>query len=48
MGTALALDLCSKKPVDTANFECASLMMTEPADTVGSAVGVLKGEGTGN
>lgn len=47
-GTASAFDERSDKSVETHVFDKPILVITEPADTVGSAKGVLKGEGSGN
>lgn len=47
-GAAVAFDHRSDESVKTHLFKKTIFVATEPADTVGSAKGVLKGEGSGN
>lgn len=47
-GTALALDERTAKSGESHYIKKAIFVITEPADTVGSAKGVSKGEGSGN
>lgn len=48
IGTALPLDDCSLASVKSAYMEKTALVIAMPADTVGTAKGVLEGEGSGN
>lgn len=48
IGTALSLDKCSFASVESAYIEKTAFVIAIPADTVGTAKGVLEGEGSGN